>query len=100
MASLQELFNMRNNSGFRNRVAAAGWRYAKDILTEDPVTADHARAMWARALLKDQGEGTCVYEIFKGCMVILEDTDTSSTDEDVTAAVAQVVTKLAEAGAP
>jgi hypothetical protein len=31
MATLIELFDMRNESVLRNRVAAAGWNAAKDI---------------------------------------------------------------------
>lgn len=48
MATLQELFNMRNDSALRNRVAAAGWNLAKDIFIEDGATVSHAeRMIWA-----------------------------------------------------
>lgn len=41
MATLQELFDMRNDSVLRNKVAAAGWNAAKDVFTENPVPKGH-----------------------------------------------------------
>lgn len=48
MATLQALFEMRNDSGLRNRIAAASWNAAKDIFIEDAATTNHAdRLVWA-----------------------------------------------------
>jgi len=95
MATLQELFDMRNSSELRNKVAAAGWNAAKDIFTEDIVTENHAeRLIWAVKALRDHGDGGTVSDIFKASIVLLQDT-TSPTDAQIQTAVEQVIDKFA-----
>jgi hypothetical protein len=79
MATLQELFDMRNDSELRNRVAAAGWNAAKDIFVEDAAT---------------DGDGGTVGDIFKAAIVLLQD-NTAPTDAQVQTSVEQVIDKFA-----
>ena len=95
MATLQELFDMRNSSALRNLVAAAGWNAAKDIFTEDVSTPNHTeRLVWAVKALRDQGDGQTVSDIFKATIVLLQDND-NPTDAQIQTAVEQVINKFA-----
>lgn len=95
MATLQELFDMRNSSELRNKVAAAGWNAAKDIFTEDDATPNHAeRLIWAVKALRDHGDGETVSDIFKATVVLLQD-DVNPTDTQIQTAVEQVIDKFA-----
>jgi len=99
MATLQELFDMRNDSMLRNRVAAAGWNAAKDIFVEDGSTPNHAeRLIWAVKALRDHGDGQAVGDIFKAAIVLLQD-NASPTDAQIKTAVGQVIDKFATIGA-
>lgn len=50
MATYQELFSLRSNSGLLNRVAVACVIAAETIRTEDPGITNHAaRLVWAKA---------------------------------------------------
>ena len=95
MATLIELFNMRNESELRNRVAAAGWNSAKNIFTEDAATTNHAeRLVWAVKALRDDGTGGTVGDIFKAAIVLLQD-NAAPSDAQVQTAVEQVIDKFA-----
>jgi hypothetical protein len=95
MATLQELFDMRNDSELRNRVAAAGWNAAKDIFVEDAATPNHSeRLVWAVKALGDDGDGGTVGDIFKAAIVLLQD-NTAPTDAQVQTSVEQVIDKFA-----
>jgi len=95
MATLQELFNMRNDTELRNKVAAAGWNAAKDIFVEDVGTTNHAeRLVWAVKALRDLGDGETVGDIFKASIVLLQDSGTP-TDIQIQTAVEQVIDKFA-----
>lgn len=95
MATLQELFDMRNSSELRNLVAAAGWNAAKDIFTEAPTTDHHAeRLVWAVKALRDHGDGQTVSDIFKAAIVLLQD-NANPTDAQIQTAVGQVIDKFA-----
>lgn len=95
MATLQELFDMRNSSDLRNLVAAAGWNAAKDIFTEDPTTEYHAeRLIWAVKALRDHGDGQTISDIFKATIVLLQD-NANPTDVQIQTAVEQVINKFA-----
>jgi len=95
MATLQELFDMRNSSALRNLVAAAGWNAAKDIFTENESTPNHAeRLVWAVKALRDQGDGQTVSDIFKATIVLLQD-NADPTDAQIQTAVGQVINKFA-----
>lgn len=95
MATLRELFNLRHDSDMRNRTAAASWRWAKAIFHEADNTPNHAaRIAWAISCLRN-GQGECIEEIFRGVSILLEDTNSTSTDEEVEAAVNTVLSKLA-----
>lgn len=95
MATLIELFDMRNESVLRNRVAAAGWNAAKDIFVEDVATTNHAeRLVWAVKALRDDGDGGTVGDIFKAAIVLLQD-NAAPTDAQVQTAVEQVIDKFA-----
>ena len=95
MATLQDLFDMRNDSVLRNMVAAAGWNAAKDIFVEDAGTPNHAeRLVWAVKALRDNGTGETVSDIFKASIVLLQD-NASPTDAEITTAVGQVIDKFA-----
>ena len=95
MATLQELFNMRNDTELRNKVAAAGWNAAKDIFVEDVGTPNHAeRLVWAIKALRDLGDGETVGDIFKASIVLLQDSGTP-TDIQIQTAVEQVIDKFA-----
>lgn len=95
MATLQELFDMRNDSALRNRVAAAGWNAAKDIFVEDVGTPNHAeRLVWAVKALRDDGTGETVSDIFKASIVLLQD-NAEPTDAQVQTSVEQVIDKFA-----
>jgi len=97
MATLEELFNLRNVSTLRNRVAAAGWRAAKTIFTEDVGTANHTeRLKWAVRILRDRGSGSAVMEIYKAVIVLLE--KANPTDAEIETAVGQVIDKFATSG--
>lgn len=98
MATLRSLFGMRDSSGLRNRVAAAGWNAAKDIFVEDPATVNHIeRLVWAVKALRDHGEGQVVNDIFKATIVLLQDI-AEPTDAEIQAAVGQVIDKFATIG--
>lgn len=98
MATLQELFDMRNNSVLRNKVAAAGWNAAKDIFIEDVATGHHTERMtWAVKALRDSGEGETIGDIFKATIVLLQD-NAEPTDVQIQTAVGQVIDKFATTG--
>lgn len=95
MATLQELFDMRNDSPLKNKVAAAGWNAAKDIFTEDPGTVNHAeRLIWAVKALRDHGDGETISDIFKASIVLLQD-NVNPTDVQIQTSVEQVINKFA-----
>ena len=95
MATLIELFDMRNESVLRNRVAAAGWNAAKDIFVEDAATTYHAeRLVWAVKALRDDGTGGAVGDIFKAAIVLLQD-NAAPTDAQIQTSVEQVIDKFA-----
>lgn len=99
MATLEQLFDLRTLSALRNRVAAAGWNEAKTIFLEDAATAHHAeRIAWAVKMLRDNGGGAEVEQIFRALCVMLQDTGESSTDAQIQTAVGQVVNHFATAG--
>jgi len=98
MATLQDLFNMRNDSVLRNSVAAAGWNAAKDIFIESEATGNHAsRLVWAVKALRDNGDGETIGDIFKATIVLLQD-NTDPTDAQIQTAVEQVIDKFATIG--
>ena len=95
MATLIELFDMRNESVLRNRVTAAGWNAARAILAEDVTTTHHAeRLVWAVKALRDDGDGGTVGDIFKAAIVLLQD-NSAPTDAQVQTSVEQVINKFA-----
>ena len=95
MATLQELFDMRNDSILRNKVAAAGWNATKDIFVENAATTNHAeRLVWAVKALRDHGDGQTISDIFKAAVVLLQD-NVAPTDEQIQTAVGQVIDKFA-----
>jgi len=95
MATLQELFDMRNDSVLRNKVAAAGWNAAKDIFVEDGATINHAeRLVWAVKTLRDNGDGQTISDVFKATIVLLQD-NAEPTDTQIQTAVEQVINKFA-----
>ena len=96
MGTLQELFDLRNSSNLRNRVAAAGWRAAKIIFTEPDATSNHAaRLKWAVRILQDDGDGQAVLQIFKAAIVLLENDGEAAIDEQIETAVGQVINRFA-----
>lgn len=98
MATLKELFDMRNDSALRNKVAAAGWNAAKNIFVEDAATVNHAeRLVWAVKALRDNGDGGTIGDIFKASIVLLQDNATP-TDAQIQTAVEQVINKFATIG--
>lgn len=95
MATLQELFDMRNDSTLRNKVAAAGWNAAKGIFTENVTTENHIeRLAWAVKALRDSGEGETIGDIFKAAIVLLQD-NAEPTDAQIITAVGQVINNFA-----
>ena len=95
MATLQELFDMRNDSVLRNKVAAAGWILAKDIFVENVATENHAeRLIWAVKALRDAGDGQTISDIFKAAIVLLQD-NAEPTDTQIQTAVGQVINHFA-----
>jgi hypothetical protein len=99
VATLEELFDLRNSSALRNRVAAAGWNTAKDIFIEDDATAHHVeRIIWAVEMLRDSGSGAKVEQVFRAVCVLLQDDGESATDTQINIAVGQVVNHFATAG--
>lgn len=95
MATLQELFDMRNDSVLRNMVAAAGWNAAKAIFIEDAATPNHAeRLVWAVKALRDHGDGQTISDVFKATIVLLQD-NADPTDAQIQTAVEQVIDKFA-----
>ena len=99
MATLEELFDLRNSSTLRNRVAAAGWNEAKEIFLEVDTTNHHAeRIIWAVKMLRDNGVGSEVEQVFRAVCVLLQDAGESSTDAQIQTAVRQVVNHFATAG--
>lgn len=99
MATLEQLFDLRNSSVLRNRVAAAGWNEAKDIFLEVDTTAHHTeRIAWAVMMLRDNGGGSEIEQVFRALCVLLQDTGESSTDAQIQTAVGQVVNHFATAG--
>lgn len=99
MATLEELFELRNSSVLRNRVVAAGWRLAKTIFLEPEATPLHAaRLLWADKCLREPGEGSKISQLFRAVIVVLEDTGAASTDAQIETAVAQVVDKFVTVG--
>ncbi len=96
--TLQELFELRNDSALRNRVAAACWNECKVIFTEAGSVTDHAdRIKWAVYILRDSGTGGKVSEVFKAVLVVLTDPATA-TDADIQTAVGQIINKFATSG--
>lgn len=96
MATLQELFDLRNNSALRNRVCAACWNAAKTIFLEPEATPLHAeRLAWAVGILRDNGEGVAVQQIFRAVSVLLQDTNGTATDINIQNAVDTVIDKFA-----
>jgi len=96
--TLEELFNLKNNSALRNKVAAACWLECKTIFTEaDSVTNHLERIVWAVNILRDSGTGSKTREVFRAVLVVLTDPLTAD-DTDIKTAVGQVVNKFATAG--
>lgn len=99
MATLEALFDLRNSSALRNRVAAAGWNEAKDIFLEIDTTPNHAeRIIWAVKMLRDSGGGSEVEQVFRAVCVLLQDDGEAATDTQIATAVGQVVNHFATAG--
>ena len=99
MSTLEALFDLRTLSVLRNRVAAAGWNEAKNIFLEDGATAHHTeRITWAVKMLRDNGGGAEVEQVFRALCVMLQDTGKNSTDTEIQTAVGQVVNHFATAG--
>ena len=99
MATLEQLFDLRNSSALRNRVAAAGWNEAKDIFLEDGATAHHAeRVIWAVEMLRDNGSGAKVEQVFRAVCVLLQDDGEAATGTQIQTAVGQVVNHFATVG--
>lgn len=96
--TLEELFDLKNNSALRNRVAAACWIECKIIFTElDSVPNHTERIKWAVYVLRDSGTGGKVNEVFKAALVVLTDPNTA-IDSDIQTAVGQIVNKFATSG--
>ena len=91
MATLIELFNKRNDSNFRNQVAAACWNEAKNIFVELDTVDDHiARLVWAKAAFADNGGGLEIQRVFIAVNVLLQDNATPTDTEIQNAAIAAV----------
>ncbi len=99
MGTLEQLFDLRNASALRNRVAAACWRTAKTIFQEADGTPLHAeRLAWAVRILRDSGEGQPVLEIFRAAILLLENQGEQATDAEIQNAVDAIVNKFAVMG--
>lgn len=95
MATLIELFAKRNDSDFRNRVAAACWRAAKGVFTEGDQTSNHTeRLVWAKAVFADNGDGPEIQRVFIAANVLLQD-EADPADVQIQASVDQIVDKFA-----
>lgn len=95
MAALQDLFNMRDASELRNKVAAAVWNAAKNIFVENAEIPYHTeRLIWAIKALRDDGSGNTIGDIFKATIVILQDASDPS-DIQIQTSVEQVIDKFA-----
>jgi len=96
--TLQELFELKDDSSLRNRVAAACWVECKTIFTEADTVESHAeRIKWAVSVLRDSETGTRINEMFKAVLVVLTDPSTA-TDANIQTAVGQIINKFATAG--
>ena len=99
MVTLQELFDFRNNTELRNRVAAACSNAAKEIFLELETVPNHEeRLTWAVAIFRDNGEGAAVTQVFRAVVVVLQDTVETALDVDVQNAVDAVIDYFATAG--
>ncbi len=96
MATLEQTYDLRTDTALRNRVAAACWNLAKDIILEDTGIANHAaRMVWAQAAIVDDGSGQAINRVFMGVIVVHADDIGGLSDADITTTVGQVITKLA-----
>ncbi len=98
MATLQELFDLRNNSALRNRVVAACWEAARAIFIESEGTSLHAeRLAWAVRAFQDNGEGAAIMQVSRAASVLLQDDGEAATDSAVQVAVDAIIDKFAAA---
>lgn len=87
--SLTDLFEKRNDSAFKNKVAAACWRYAKILLAKETPTTEELKL--AEKMLSSNGSGTL--EKFALAAAVLID-DGPAEDSDIENAVKIAAEKL------
>jgi hypothetical protein len=96
--TLHQLFDLRTSSSLRNRTAAACWRAAQAVFSEDPQAANHTnRLAWARRVLEDDGEGAEVLRVFRALLSseAVQAAGEAATDAEIQTAVDTLVTVLA-----
>ena len=98
MATLEALFNARNDTALQNRVSGACLNFSKDILLEVDTTPHHAeRMIWAIEVLDDNGEGPPIKRVFRSVTVVVQD-NADPNDAEIQAAVEAIVDKLTSLG--
>ena len=90
--TLKELFGKVHNQDLNERIAAACWRYSKELVKK--LTPSIKELNLAKRLLSDDGMGKDI-GIFQIAVVVLID-DAEITDESIQTAVNQIGTKFIE----
>ncbi|MHC4752838.1 MAG: hypothetical protein ACYTFW_23585 [Planctomycetota bacterium] len=90
--TLTQLFEKRNDTILANKVAAAGWKEAKNILAQATPTATDLN--WAAKMLNDDGSQATSKQLFRAVIVLLD--DSAVTDAAIETAVGNAVLKLAD----
>ena len=90
MATLEELYKSISDD-LRNRITAAGWNKAKDIIVDPASTPTQLK--YARDLL--ESDGTPFAAVVHAVLVLIQNND-DPTDAEIQTAVGSVVDKFAE----
>ena len=99
MATLQEIYDRRNDSALRNRVHAACLLEAKVIVMEGDTEPSHTeRLAWAKRFLAGGTTAQQAAQQMLEALIAASPDATYTDDADIVAAVGLVATKLALMG--
>lgn len=98
MASYEEIYNMSQEEGFRQRVTSAVADVANDVRLEDAGTPNHAeRLVWASAAMRNPND--MVYDVIYGVLIAnkaySQEQILNSTDVQIAESVAALVNLFA-----
>ncbi len=99
MATLVEIQALAANQVITNKVVAATWKAAYDILNEDAGTANHDnRVLWAKAIIAEEPGSATMSKLLR--MVVqnatVQSSGAASTDNDIQYVVNGLINHFAD----